>query len=166
MTAKFLDIFNDITSEVRRLLSKPVAAKAVINFPASIRITNVPRFDYRISSLKKRYLRSLQLELKTALDNAMSASVWGENSTDIIDTGELQSSLQIKISGDRLDIGYYADYAALVHYGGYVLPYGNPNAARVYIAGRPWVESVLFDGGPVDRYDFQALWERTLREGI
>ena len=46
-------------------------------------------------------------------------------------------------SGSEIIVSYSEPYAALIHYGGYILPYGNPNADKVYIPPRPWVESTL-----------------------
>jgi hypothetical protein len=62
---------------------------------------------------------------------------------DIVDTGELQDSLNIKTESLKTRrntiIEYSARYASYVHNGAYIYPYGNKNAQRVYTPGRPWI---------------------------
>ena len=96
-----------------------------------------------------------------ALDYAVSAAVWGwrDGSRDIVDTGELRNSLSFIDSANGFGFYYDAPYAALVHYGGYVKPYGNPNIDAVYIPGRPWVDAVLFGGGPVQKVDLDSIYD-------
>lgn len=107
-------------------------------------------------------LELLKAELTTRLDAAMSYS-WGEMG-DIIDTGELRDSLQIVISGIRIDINYNSPYANLIHYGGYVQPYGNLNIDKVYIPGRPWVTSVLSGEGPGGPIDLRGIYQEALAQ--
>lgn len=106
------------------------------------------------------------LYLGKALDAAMDASVWRwrDGSRDIIDTGELKSSLSIISNSKGLTIDYGAAYAALVHYGGYIIPYGDPKNKPVYLPPRPWVQSVIFGGGPVDQFDFEAIYNKAFNE--
>lgn len=104
-------------------------------------------------------------KLSDALDQAMEAAVWRwENGTrDIVDTSRLRSSKSITASGDGIDVVYNAPYASLIHYGGYILPYGNQSAEKVYIPPRPWVQSVISGGGPVPQFDFAAVMREALR---
>lgn len=98
--------------------------------------------------------------LREALDLAVSSSVWGWNeggSRDIVDTGALRDSLTVSRQGKELLIDYSAPYASFVHYGGYIQPYGNASIAAVYIPGRPWVDSVLYGGGPVAQLDLDRI---------
>lgn len=61
----------------------------------------------------------------------------------VVDTGELKRSLSIGITPSGVEIRYGAPYAAIQHEGGYILPYGNPNAQKAFIPGRPWVTQAL-----------------------
>lgn len=78
----------------------------------------------------------LSLTLKTDLDSAIAQ-------VGAVDTGALRDSLSLSFQGSNIDITYNVEYAGLIHYGGYITPYGNPNARPVYIAGRPWVDNTL-----------------------
>jgi phage gpG-like protein len=102
--------------------------------------------------------------LRAALDNALEAAVWqtSKGAADIVDTGALKRSLTMTSTPDGIEISYRAPYASLVHYGGYVLPYGNTNADKVYIPPRPWLQSVMQGGGPVVQFNLEAV----LREAI
>lgn len=75
-------------------------------------------------------------KVRMALDAAIAA-------VGAVDTGKLRSSLIISTDRDGLTIDYSSPYANLVHYGGYIQPYGNPNARPVYQAPRPWVDIAL-----------------------
>lgn len=102
----------------------------------------------------------VQRDLKMALDKAIESSVWNwPNETqrvngqvagtkrDIVDTGKLKSSLELREQhGQRksaIEIKYKAPYAAFVHYGGVVLPYGNRFASTVIVPERPWISATL-----------------------
>lgn len=61
----------------------------------------------------------------------------------VVDTGELKRSLSIGITPSGVEIRYGAPYAAIQHEGGYIQPYGNPNAQKAFIPGRPWVDQAL-----------------------
>ena len=101
----------------------------------------------------------ITVDLKQALDEALNSSVWAsrEGSSDIYDTGELLSSGKVTISSDGIKVAYSAPYAALVHYGGYINPYGN-SSIKIYLPPRPWVQSVLEGGGPVPEFDFERYY--------
>lgn len=105
----------------------------------------------------------IMVDLKEALDSAIQSGVWAglQGSADIYDTGALMQSGTVTMSGDGVTIAYSAPYAALVHYGGYLFPYGRTES-RVYLPPRPWVDAVLNGNGPVPRFDF----ERYYREEI
>ena len=95
----------------------------------------------------------VEKSLREALDASISSQwAWNEGTRDIIDTGKLKSSLEIKSVFNQTKVGfqvsYNTPYAAFVHYGGMIKPYGNPNAADVVIPARPWVQAV-FEGSNV-----------------
>lgn len=98
-------------------------------------------------------------ELGDQLDAAIKADVW--QGGDLYDTGELLSSGRVVLTDNGFSVVYDAPYAMLLHYGGYIHPYGNENA-RVYLPPRPWVEAVLTGNGPID----QIQWERYYIEAI
>jgi hypothetical protein len=94
------------------------------------------------------------------LDQALEASVWSwprttlrKNGTtaggtrDIVDSGRLRGSAKVVTkylkTKSIFSIAYKAPYAHLIHYGGYIVPYGDPTRQKVYIPGRPWVEAVI-----------------------
>lgn len=101
--------------------------------------------------------------LTEALNNAMAASWgWSDGARDIIDTGELRNSLTVTVTDGRVDIVYNSPYAGLVHYGGYISPYGNANIEKVYIPGRPWITATLSGDGPVPQFNFGEYYSNYL----
>lgn len=109
----------------------------------------------------------VRTELIAALDTAIGLSIWPTDNGigDIIDSGELMRSLDVSIQESVINIEYTADYANLVHYGGYIAPYGNESVDKVYIPPRPWVDVVLRSGVPgSDAFDFQGIYRKVLRE--
>ena len=103
-------------------------------------------------------------KLADALDKAMMSNVWNTNSgaADIIDTGKLLASRNINYSNGTLTISYDVPYFGIVHFGGYMQPYGNINAKKVYIPARPWITYTLYGGGPVPKFDFEAAYKQAL----
>ena len=98
--------------------------------------------------------------LPSLLDQALESNVWSwprstlrkngqtaGGTRDIVDSGRLKSSKKITTkflqTKTTFNITYTAPYAALVHYGGYITPYGDVTRAPVYVPGRPWVQGVL-----------------------
>lgn len=132
-----------------------------INF--DLKIAEFPKLTSDIQKVADLFKQSLAIELRTALDDAMQSNVWGGNEdSNLVDTGNLRDSLQINVTSNGVTIDYTAEYAALIHYGGYILPYGNPVATRVYLEGRPWIDSVLYGNGPIPAYDFEELFNRSV----
>lgn len=135
----------------------------------------VPRFDIKVTKVTSQAdfarimdkvndlaIQYIRDDIKTALDAAMAANIWGDGE-DIIDTGELMDSLQITISGNKVTMDYGADYAALVHYGGYVAPYGNKSIDKVYIPGRPWVDAVMQGYSGIEPVDLVAAYSKAFQ---
>lgn len=120
--------------------------------------------------------------LKEALGAAVSSSTWqwnGKTTTrsngstassprDIVDTGRLKNSLKIKESfnqsGSKIGIAYSAPYAALVHYGGVVLPYGNKRANTVIIPARPWISATLQGTHGIKLFRWDKLYAKGINE--
>jgi hypothetical protein len=163
------------------MASKPAitAADLALNIPKSIgfsastslgamlqmRITSISGSDFegRIQTAISRASQRIAIDLKKALDDALRSNVWLTRSgaTDIYETGELLTSGSITADEDGLTIAYDAPYAALVHFGGYIHPYGNTRA-KVYLPPRPWVQSVLSGGGPVPQFDFEQYYTQEI----
>lgn len=127
-------------------------AKSQFNFDAKIEI-QMPKVEGKADTQK------MQLAINTALTKGaqkggtyvskdlkkvLDASI---TSYKAVDTGRLKNSLEIREKFSQTKVGfsiiYKTPYAAFVHYGGVMKPYGNPYAASVVIPGRPWIEQGL-----------------------
>ncbi len=132
---------------VEKLDGKVAIQSAPIPMPGVYMQTNkVPDITPLIDGIEAQHqkgIEAVQRAVEINLDKSMSRS-WGwiSGSRDIVDTGALKDSLEMNISSDSFSVSYNEPYANLVHYGGYINPYGNPNA-RVYLPGRPWVETTF-----------------------
>ena len=104
----------------------------------------------------------VQKDLRAALDAAMDYPGWSWTSgpRDIVDTGKLKKSLVLAEKNLKtkttIEIKYRSPYANMVHYGGYIQPYGNKNANSVLYPARPWVEAVLKGGYGIDKFSMTA----------
>lgn len=120
-----------------------------------------------LDSIEQRYIDALDQvaeELSMRLDESISASVWSwkGSSRDIIDSGALKESKKVIVVNNKIEVSYDQPYATLVHYGGYIYPYGNRNAQKVYIPGRPWVGSLLTGNGPIPKFDFELSFKNAM----
>jgi hypothetical protein len=137
--------------------------KASASLDGLLRLTSKgPSQDQLLVLLERginRASRRIVVDLKSALDDALRSNVWPTLSglADIYDTGELLTSGSVAFDSKGITIAYSAPYAALVHYGGYINPYGNKNS-RIYLPPRPWVEAVLNGLGPVPQFDFTSYY--------
>jgi hypothetical protein len=131
-----------------------------------LELTSFPASEIlsRLQGAIDRANQRLVVDLKAALSQALRSKVWATPSgnDDIFDSGKLLSSGKVTANQDGITIAYDAPYAALVHFGGYINPYGNASA-RVYLPPRPWVESVLNGGGPVPQFDIASYYEQEIR---
>ena len=112
----------------------------------------------------KAFRQSMKIianDLHATLDDAMEANVWSwhDDMRDIIDTGNLRDSGRVTVDGDDIVIKYDEEYAAIVHYGGYIKSGYDPDVS-IFYPGRRWVTSVLTGDGPVEQFDFQGELER------
>lgn len=111
----------------------------------------------------------VEKDLRIALDNSIGSNwPWTNGSRDIVDTGRLMNSLQIKTTFSQTKVGfqviYRTPYAAFVHYGGMMKPYGNKNAADVLIPGRPWVQAVFEGTHGQPKFDIAKPFNRGISE--
>ena len=105
----------------------------------------------------------IALDLKAALDSAIKSPVWPttEGRADIYETGELMESGSVEVTRNGVMISYDAPYAALVHYGGYIAPYGN-STRKVYLPARPWVKAVLNGMPGVPEFNFAKYYREEI----
>lgn len=138
---------------IKRIKNQTITSN--INF--GIKFSIDPEFPNTIEELEDGVnygLQSAVQGLEVALSSALQAQwPWIAGTRDIVDTGELLNSQSVKFNGNEIEISYSAPYAQFVHEGGYMQPYGNPNAETVYIPGRPWISAVLYGDGPVPKFD-------------
>ena len=120
--------------------------------------------QYEIMDDLKKNLYAGFPAVEAALNEAMESPVWEWNGVttkrengdvvgtprDIVDTGKLKESLQIRANNLGLIVSYNTPYAAIVHYGGITWNGG-------FISDRPWAEAVLLGGGPVSQINWAAL---------
>ena len=60
----------------------------------------------------------------------------------IVDSGDLKQSKSFKLAGMQASWVWTANYAAAVHEGAYINPFGN-TSKTVQLPARPWTEAVL-----------------------
>ena len=75
-----------------------------------------------------------------------SASFNTARQRSIVDSGELKQSGTFNVSGLKASWKWTADYAAAVHDGARIQPWGNRSAGAVTLPGRPWTDAVLIGG--------------------
>jgi len=151
----------DKLSRNKDLLSIELEFKALKRPDLSLMEDFVKNFSDAVEKAHSTALLLLAADLELALAMAMKDNVWDWDygDGDIYDTGALQKSGRVVVSGDSLQVLYDEEYAAIVHYGGYIYPYGNPNVS-IYMPGRPWVQSVILGGGPVPQFDMQGTYNK------
>jgi|TARA_B100000085_G_scaffold205994_1_gene189630 hypothetical protein len=131
--------------------------------------TVASKFATEANNAHVKTLAALAPEIRQALTNAMNTKAyqWDYGDGDIVQTGELRDSVQVTADSESIVVTYSAsssgdgtDYAAIVYYGGYIHPYGNPNV-QIFMPGRPWIKHVLVGGNTgvpkfplTDRYFF------------
>lgn len=139
-------------------------ASSVGSIKFSLVKSSGPQVTAAITRAIERANQRIATDVKTALDAAMHSEVWqlGNSAADIYDTGELLESGTVTVSSDGITIAYSAPYAALVHFGGYISPYGD-TSSRVYLPARPWIDAVLRGGGPVQPIDIGRYYDEEIR---
>ena len=108
----------------------------------------------------KDALKIVANDLHATLDEAMESKVWAwtQGTRDIIDTGALRDSGKVVVENFDIVISYGEEYAAIVHFSGYVKS-GGETGTDIYYPARPWVTATLEGGGPVPKFDFIAELE-------
>lgn len=116
--------------------------------------TYASQFRRQANIAHTKALAALAPEIKEAITEAMNTKAygWDYGDGDIVQTGQLRDSVEVVSDDESIIVTYSAiskgdgyDYAAIVYYGGYIHPYGNPYI-QVYMPKRPWVQHVLKGG--------------------
>ena len=148
-----------------RLPKTVITATSSSDGLVSINLSRFPeaQLKARFKAAIDRGSTRVAADLKRALDDAMRSPVWSTKNgqADIIETGELLQSGTVTVNQSGVTIAYDAPYAALVHYGGYINPYGS-TTEKVYLPPRPWVQSVLNGGAGIPAFDFARYYEEEI----
>jgi len=139
-----------------------------IKFLAKTKTKNVDKLkkladdlNINIKEAHEAALKSIADDLYLSLGIAMESKVWGWDygDGDIVDSGALRDSLSIEVQGSNINIRYEEEYAAIVYYGGYIHPYGNPYV-QIYMPARPWIDAIFTGANGVPIFDFAGLYEK------
>jgi len=159
-------IFSKYQKRIQQLnniqIKQRLKASIGLRFTCDINLDSIIQ---QLTKVNDMALSIISQELPDALNAAMRSDVWGrsrDGDSDIIDTGELSRSLNISMTNNGLTISYDSPYAGIIHYGGYIVPYGNDSLEKVYISPKPWLESVAFGNGPIPGYDFRDAYLRAI----
>ena len=137
----------------------------------------------RVVKAHQAGMRNVEQTLGAALDRAMEDNSWQWNRNpiwkdgtqpgnprDIVNTGKLKASRQLKVSYGvtkaSLQIFYNSPYANFIYYGGVVQPYGNPKAPSIIVPGRPWVEAVLKGTHGQDKFDMATPYDQAFKANM
>ena len=127
------------------------------------------RFDDAISGAYWPWPRASKRGLSgsTVGERAKSWAAKGFNTStprSIVDSGELKQSKNFKLNGLEASWTWTANYAAAVHEGARIHPWGDPKNGTVNLPGRPWTDAVLVGGtaGNVPVFDFTTEFSKRL----
>jgi phage gpG-like protein len=156
---------DELFKKVNKSIGGTVSAPLFSGIDVKLNDASGKRLQEKVTTAINQATVVIAQELEVALKNAMASNSWStpSGSGDIIDTGRLMESGVIKADGSSIVIAYTAPYAAIVHYGGYIAPFGN-QSSRVYLPARPWVQSVLRGGGPVEKFDLKKRYGQILKD--
>ena len=157
------DAENILVKEVRNLKQRAqklrTKTKVRGRFPDITLSSDVGAAGQRLQADFDAFLQQAESRYLDIIKQDLSASVTAKLlQYGLVDTGALRDSLDVILEKNGLVISYNVPYANLMHYGGYIQPYGNPNAQPVYLPGRPWVEDAL------NGYDYESAYLRALAE--
>lgn len=150
---RLIRAMNDLESK-EGSISAPIKIKSAADFTALKTLTS--KFREECNLAHEQTLVDLAPEIEAALTVAMNTTAykWAYGDGDIVDTGQLRDSVDVVADAESIIITYSArssgdgtDYAAIIYYGGYIHPYGNPNF-KIYMPQRPWIKHVLVGGYP------------------
>lgn len=127
-------------------------AKALKALSGTIRTDFIKEMTKGASAIQNELYEVIVSNIETPMwpwrnpkNNRKAGSLLNEDSSprDIVDTGKLQNAnvVQVKFlqSGFKIEVRNKMSYSGIVHWGGYIRPYGNNAAEKVWVQGRPWV---------------------------
>lgn len=154
------DVTDAFYKAVESLNIKPIRAKGKI-----LPVLRVGSISFGQSAFTKQLTDAIAKSnsifadsVRKILDEAIRDPRWGDGG--VYETGALMNSLEISTTAKQIQVNYTEPYAALQHYGGYILPYGNTNLSKVYIPGRPWVTTAFTEN------DLGSLYQQILLDNI
>lgn len=181
-------VIKQTKSELREILRAPIydGIKTIESMKPKIEVPYIPmpdiNLDYDDNMAKMAFTARLEAanyandQAVQAVGNAlriglntMMASMWAweGGARDIIDTGALMASQDVMVTSNKISISYASPYANLIHYGGYVRPYGNMNIEKQYIPGRPWISATLGQtAGPAPPVDYREIYRTTFMQNF
>lgn len=145
MSNNFFNI-GGLVSDISVEFNREIILKGDIRLGGKVKVSDE---GSKIGGNFSRALKSggmiLAEEMDIALKEAISSNIWSSRNgvVDIVDSGDLMNSQAVEFRGGGIKISYDVPYASIVHYGGYIVPYGNSRISRVYIPARPWVSELL-----------------------
>lgn len=173
-----LAVVNDMVAQEARAIKEAEQQKLpipVVSFPGFYYEFEMSQaeaaFSADLADIQRAHTETvgeIAFEMNQHLQAMMRASWgWDGGARDIVDSGELLRSGGATVSGDTIEISYQSDYANLVHYGGYIQPYGNQNIQRVYIPGRPWISATLGEAnGPIAPFDWKRSYQEKMAQKV
>lgn len=156
----------DINLKDRYVIKGRIESKPVLRM--KVDTSSVNELREKLKAAINRASAAIEADLKRALDGAIRSKVWDtvDGQDDIFETGELLRSGTVTISRGKLKIAYDAPYSTLVHYGGYILPYGDEDQVKVYLPPKPWVDAVLRGTAGIQRFDFDLYYRREIEKAF
>lgn len=139
ISSAFSKITSDLERKLKRLEKTKFETKASIRLPTldiEVDLSSLKDIEVQLEQSTNTFIQFISQDIAIKLDDSIEKF-------GVVDTGALRDSLIVSTSGDTVTFKYDSPYAAIQHYGGYILPYGNRSAQPVYIKPRPWMESVL-----------------------
>lgn len=122
----------------------------------------VDKLPDKVEEAHHKTMQVVAQRLKEALDEAMESPIWQWTSDvrDIIDTGALKASGRVSYnrSSQSISISYGEEYAAIVHYGGYIKSGYNADV-QIYYPDRPWISAVLNGTNGINQFPFAAIYK-------
>lgn len=160
-------------------------AKITVQLPANV--------EANLKKAAEQAMKEVAAELTGRFDDAISSAVWpwalgqskrglsgstvGERAKawkaasfntgsprSIVDSGELKQSRTFQLKGLQAEWAWTADYAAAVHEGARIKPWGDPTNKTVTLPARPWTTAVLKGGtgANIEVYDYATELSRRI----
>ncbi|ACT65625.1 predicted protein [Cyanophage PSS2] len=84
----------------------------------------------------------------------------------IVDSGDLKGSLRVDLNLNNLTCQFMwtTSYAAAVHEGAYIHPWGDKKNAKVHLPARPWTSAVINGTHGVPKYDYVDRFSRFINQ--